>query len=86
MPDHVVPEINVGPMTRRRLHDLVWSIPVHRLAPHFRCTGTWIKKPRVDAGIPTPHRGHWARLAAGKRSAIRALQRNLDPDEVVLTL
>ena len=53
---------------RQELHDLVWSEPLASLAPRFGISDTALAKTCRRHGIPTPGRGHWAKLKAGKPS------------------
>jgi hypothetical protein len=73
-----------GKLTRRQLYDLVWSTPMRLLAPAFACSDTWLKRMCRESGVPTPHRGYWAKLAAGKKPKRRDLLRGFDADEVVM--
>lgn len=57
------------PMTRHALYDLVWSIPVSRLAPAFGMSDRGLSKRCVRANVPLPPRGYWAKLAAGRAVA-----------------
>lgn len=53
-------------LTRQELYDLVWSQPMHKLAPRFGVSGVALAKTCRRADIPVPERGYWARLQAGK--------------------
>jgi hypothetical protein len=53
-------------LTRQELYDLVWSQPMHKLAPRFGISGVALAKTCRRADIPVPERGYWARLQAGK--------------------
>lgn len=83
------PTIPLGPITRRRLHELVWSIPRSRLAAAFGITDVALGKLCRTRGVPAPPRGWWARQAAGSRAKPTALPSkpgSFDPDEVVFTV
>jgi hypothetical protein len=53
-------------LSRKVLHDLVWSEPLKTLATRFGISDVALKKRCARAGIPTPGLGYWARKAAGK--------------------
>lgn len=53
--------------SRQALHALVWSAPRTALAKTLGLSDVGLAKACAKAGIPMPPRGHWARLAAGKR-------------------
>ena len=53
-------------LSRAALYDLVWTEPVRTLAERFEVSDVWLRKCCVAANIPTPDRGHWAKLRAGK--------------------
>jgi hypothetical protein len=54
------------PLTRRELHNLVWSKPMLRIAEEFGVTGTGLAKICARHRVPTPPRGYWAKLQHGK--------------------
>lgn len=62
-------------LTRRELHEKVWSMPMTRLARTFRCSSTWLAEICADAGVPVPGRGYWA------RSAPASAHRDTDPPQ-----
>jgi hypothetical protein len=53
-------------LSREALYDLVWSKPISLLAGEFNLSGNGLKKICGKLGVPVPHRGYWAKLAAGK--------------------
>lgn len=53
-------------MTRSELYTLVWSKPSSNLAHELGCSDSWIKSVCKVHDIPTPPRGYWAKLGAGK--------------------
>lgn len=59
--------------TRKALYDLVWTEPRTRLAKRIGLSDVAIAKACRKAGIPMPSPGHWAKKAAGKRTAIPPL-------------
>jgi hypothetical protein len=72
-------------LTRRELHNLVWSTPVRTLAASFGISDVWLAKMCRKNGIPTPRPGYWAKKRAGKRVQKRGLPKSVEPDEVVVT-
>ncbi|MGX5775368.1 hypothetical protein [Methylorubrum zatmanii] len=54
-------------LTRRELYDLVWSIPMTKLATEFGISDVGLKKVCNRHRIPTPTRGYWAKLEAGQK-------------------
>lgn len=53
-------------MTRSKLYALVWSKPMIHLAKEFGLSDVGFRKICVKHDIPTPRRGHRAKLAHGK--------------------
>lgn len=52
-------------MKREALYDLVWAVPVSKLARQFELSDRGLAKLCQREGIPVPPRGYWAKLAAG---------------------
>lgn len=52
---------------RARLLEEVWSVPLREVAPRYGLSDVGLKKLCVRLQIPTPGRGYWAKLKAGKR-------------------
>lgn len=52
--------------TRRALYELVWSKPMRELAAENEISDVGLVKVCRAASIPTPPRGHWNRINAGK--------------------
>ncbi|MDO8912188.1 MAG: hypothetical protein Q7V13_10075 [Phenylobacterium sp.] len=65
-------------LTRQELYDLVWADPIRTLAATYGISDVWLKKVCAGAQIPTPDRGYWAKLAAGK-PVVRAKLSLRDP-------
>lgn len=59
-------------LTRRELYDLVWATPMSSLAQDFGISDVGLKKVCDRHRVPTPGRGYWAQLEAG-RSPKKAL-------------
>jgi hypothetical protein len=66
-------------LSRQELYDLVWSEPVHSLAPRLGVSDVWLARVCRAADIPLPPRGYWAKIRSGK-TVKRVLLRGLKPD------
>jgi hypothetical protein len=55
--------------TRQELYDLVWSVPMMRLAARFEVSGRGLAKICQRAHIPVPKPGYWAKVQAGQPMA-----------------
>ncbi|WP_133770246.1 hypothetical protein [Enterovirga rhinocerotis] len=55
-------------LTRRELYDLVWSTPMRTLAQQFGISDVGLKKSCDRHRVPTPPRGYWAQIEAGKKT------------------
>lgn len=54
-------------LTRQQLYDLVWQKSISRLvAEDFAISGVGLAKVCARHGVPTPPRGYWAQIDAGK--------------------
>jgi hypothetical protein len=58
-------------LTRQELYDLVWTDAMRTVAAAYGVSDVWLKKVCAKGDIPTPDRGYWAKLAAG-RPVVRA--------------
>ncbi|MDU0697896.1 hypothetical protein ACNFH8_12065 [Pseudomonas sp. NY15436] len=56
----------VEPYDREKLLQEVWAEPVSQVAPRYQLSDRGLKKLCERLQIPTPGRGHWARVQAGK--------------------
>ena len=54
--------------TRAELYERVWATPMSKLAVEFGLSDQGLAKICRKHDIPTPPRGHWAKLASGKSS------------------
>lgn len=55
-------------VARTTLYDLVWSVPVSRLAKQLQLSDRGLAKICAREDIPVPPRGYWAKLQYGSRS------------------
>jgi len=53
-------------LSREELYDLVWSKPMGTIAAEMNISDVALAKRCRKLGIPTPRRGYWAKLEAGK--------------------
>jgi hypothetical protein len=53
-------------VSREELYKQVWERPLMKVAADYNITGTGLKKICERHEIPTPERGHWAKLEHGK--------------------
>lgn len=54
-------------MKRSEMYEKVWSVPMTRLAAELHVSDVGLAKACRRNAIPTPPRGYWAKLAAGKK-------------------
>lgn len=52
---------------RRELFERVWSTPLYKLAKEWGLSGTGLRKRCERLEVPTPGRGYWQKVKAGKR-------------------
>ena len=57
--------------TRQAFLDLLWTKPLRLLAPEIGVSDAKLKKAAKRAGLPTPPLGHWVKLSAGKKAAVK---------------
>jgi hypothetical protein len=55
--------------TREQLYELVWQKPLSRVAEEYAISNVGLAKICGRAGVPTPSRGYWALLEAGRAPA-----------------
>lgn len=60
-------------VTRAELYELVWSAPMRRVAERFGISDVALAKTCRRLGVPTPGRGYWQKVRAGKRVKPRRL-------------
>ncbi len=54
-------------LTRQQLYELVWSVPMRRVAAQYGLSDRGLAKLCERHRIPAPGRGYWAKKAAGHR-------------------
>lgn len=60
-------------ISREVLYDQIWKVPISRLASTYGVSGSYLARICRELRIPTPSRGYWARLRAGKNPPMDAL-------------
>lgn len=53
-------------VSREELYELVWSVPMVRVAEKFKVSGSYMARVCSTLHVPRPERGYWAKLAVGK--------------------
>lgn len=66
-------------MSREDLFNAAWDRPLTTVAAELGVTSTALKKTCDRHDIPTPGRGYWAQVQAGKRFAVPKLRAVKDP-------
>lgn len=66
-------------LTRRELYDLVWSAPMDQVAPRLGISDHLLARICGRHRVPTPPRGYWANMAAGKKVKPAFFARTDDP-------
>jgi hypothetical protein len=70
-------------VTRAELYQLVWTIPMSRLASEFGVTDVALAKTCKRWNIPRPGRGYWAQLEAGQQLERPPLSKSPAHDQIV---
>ena len=65
-------------ITREELYELVWSVPMIKLAKRFDLSDQGLAKKCKKHNIPRPQMGYWAKLEHGKSTAKTPLPNNTD--------
>jgi hypothetical protein len=53
-------------VSRQELYEMVWSMPMIKVAQQFKVSGSYLARVCSALQVPRPERGHWAKLAVGK--------------------
>lgn len=69
-------------VSREELYELVWSIPMIKVAEKFSVSGSYMARVCSVLNVPRPERGYWAKLEVGKASARPALPEALPGDQL----
>ena len=80
--DVTMPDRRNHILSRKALHDLVWTDPVETVAKRYNLSGNGLAKVCRKHGIPLPPRGYWAKVQHGQKPRRVALRKGAG-DEVV---
>jgi hypothetical protein len=69
-------------VSREELYDLVWSIPMVKVAEKFSVSGRYMARVCSVLNVPRPERGYWAKLEVGKAPVPPALPEALTGDQL----
>ena len=61
-----VPGRSMTKYDRNRLYEEVWKTPTRTLAGQYGVSNVALRKTCCRLGVPTPPRGHWSKVAAGR--------------------
>jgi len=53
-------------VSREELYELVWSMPMVKVAEKFKVSGSYMARVCANLTVPRPERVYWAKLAVGK--------------------
>ena len=67
-------------VAREEMYELVWSMPMTRVAEKFSVSGSYMARVCSVLGVPRPQRGYWAKLEVGKAPPRPALPEALPGD------
>ena len=70
-------------VSREELYELVWSMPMTKVAEKFSVSGSYMARICSALRVPRPERGYWAKLEVGKAPAPPDLPEALPGDELV---
>ena len=77
--------MEAGSITRADLYELVWSMPMTKVAEKFQVSGSYLARICTALRVPRPERGYWAKLAAGKAGKAPPLP-DAQPGDLVVWL
>jgi len=69
-------------ISREDLYELVWSMPMTKVAEKFSVSGSYMARVCSVLGVPRPERGYWAKLEVGKAPPRPALLEALAGDQL----
>lgn len=69
-------------IAREELYELVWSMPMTKVAEKFSVSGSYMARVCSVLGVPRPERGYWAKLEVGKAPPRPALREALPGDQL----
>ena len=69
-------------VSREELYELVWSIPMTKVAEKFSVSGSYMARVCSVLNVPHPERGYWAKLEVGRAPARPVLPKALPGDQL----
>ena len=69
-------------VSREELYELVWSIPMTKVAEKFLVSGSYMARVCSVLNVPRPERGYWAKLEVGRAPARPVLPEALPGDHL----
>lgn len=70
------------PLTRDALYCQVWAEPMTTVAARYGVSSSFFARVCTRLNVPRPGRGHWAKLAVGKRTSVTPLPEAQPGDEL----
>ena len=70
-------------VSREQLYELVWSMPMTKVAEKFSVSGEPMARGCSALRVPRPELGYWAKLNVGKAPARPALPEALPGDQLI---
>ncbi|MGC2660121.1 MAG: hypothetical protein WA324_19345 [Bryobacteraceae bacterium] len=70
-------------VSREQLYELVWSMPMTKVAEKFSVSGSYMARVCSALRVPRPELGYWAKLNVGKAPARPALPEALPGDQLI---
>lgn len=59
--------MDVEEVDRETLYEQVWKEPMTKVAERYGVSSSYLSRVCKNLGVPKPERGHWAKIAAGKK-------------------
>ena len=70
-------------VSREQLYELVWSMPMTKVAEEFSVSGSYMARVCSVLRVPRPERGYWAKLSVGKAPARPKLPEARPGDQLI---
>jgi hypothetical protein len=70
-------------LSREELYELVWSLPMIKVAEKFKVSGSYMARVCFNLRVPRPERGYWAKLVVGKAPEKPALPEAQPGDQLI---
>ena len=69
-------------VTREKLYEEIWAEPITKVAKRYEISDSFLIRVCKKLNVPRPAKGHWAKLAAGKKSIQALLPKAKPGDEI----